>query len=75
MKNVVLVHGGFVDGAGWKGVYQPFTLSIPARLFICQYMLAFSILGAWKQRMDGAPFRRRSVSHAPEQALWPVIGP
>src|ERR1700756_3325998 len=22
MKNVVLVHGGFVDGAGWEGVYQ-----------------------------------------------------
>ncbi len=22
MKNVVLVHGGFVDGSGWEGVYQ-----------------------------------------------------
>ncbi len=22
MKNVVLVHGGFVDGAGWEGVYM-----------------------------------------------------
>jgi len=22
MKNIVLVHGGFVDGAGWKGVYK-----------------------------------------------------
>src|SRR3954463_5084850 len=22
MKNIVLVHGGFVDGAGWEGVYQ-----------------------------------------------------
>jgi pimeloyl-ACP methyl ester carboxylesterase len=22
MKNIVLVHGGFVDGAGWKGVHQ-----------------------------------------------------
>src|SRR5262245_53991526 len=22
MKNVVLVHGGFVDGAGWEGVYH-----------------------------------------------------
>ena len=22
MKNVVLVHGGFVDGAGWEGVYN-----------------------------------------------------
>lgn len=21
MKNIVLVHGGFVDGAGWEGVY------------------------------------------------------
>jgi pimeloyl-ACP methyl ester carboxylesterase len=21
-KNVVLVHGGFVDGSGWQGVYQ-----------------------------------------------------
>ena len=21
-KNVVLVHGGFVDGSGWEGVYQ-----------------------------------------------------
>jgi pimeloyl-ACP methyl ester carboxylesterase len=22
MNNIVLVHGGFVDGAGWEGVYQ-----------------------------------------------------
>src|SRR5712671_3006196 len=22
VKNIVLVHGGFVDGSGWKGVYQ-----------------------------------------------------
>jgi pimeloyl-ACP methyl ester carboxylesterase len=22
VKNIVLVHGGFVDGAGWEGVYQ-----------------------------------------------------
>src|ERR1700743_2261505 len=22
IKNVVLVHGGFVDGAGWRGVYD-----------------------------------------------------
>ena len=21
-KNVVLVHGGFVDGSGWEGVYN-----------------------------------------------------
>jgi len=21
MKNIVLVHGGFVDGSGWEGVY------------------------------------------------------
>ncbi len=21
-RNVVLVHGGFVDGSGWEGVYQ-----------------------------------------------------
>ena len=21
-KNIVLVHGGFVDGSGWEGVYQ-----------------------------------------------------
>ena len=22
IKNVVLVHGGFVDGSGWQGVYD-----------------------------------------------------
>ena len=22
IKNVVLVHGGFVDGSGWQGVYE-----------------------------------------------------
>ena len=22
VKNVVLVHGGFVDGSGWQGVYK-----------------------------------------------------
>src|SRR5258706_8715501 len=21
-KNIVLVHGGFVDGSGWEGIYQ-----------------------------------------------------
>ena len=24
-NNVVLVHGGFVDGAGWEGVYRVLT--------------------------------------------------
>ena len=22
IKNIVLVHGGFVDGSGWENVYQ-----------------------------------------------------
>jgi hypothetical protein len=22
MNNIVLVHGGFVDGSGWEGVYM-----------------------------------------------------
>ena len=22
VRNVVLVHGGFVDGSGWRGVYD-----------------------------------------------------
>jgi hypothetical protein len=22
MNNIVLIHGGFVDGSGWEGVYQ-----------------------------------------------------
>src|SRR5438132_2869157 len=25
VKNVVLVHGGFVDGSGWEGVYKTLT--------------------------------------------------
>ncbi|MFF2315226.1 esterase/lipase family protein [Arthrobacter sp. NPDC058097] len=25
VKNVVLVHGGFVDGSGWQGVYDVLT--------------------------------------------------
>jgi hypothetical protein len=25
IKNVVLVHGGFVDGSGWQGVYDVLT--------------------------------------------------
>jgi pimeloyl-ACP methyl ester carboxylesterase len=25
VKNVVLVHGGFVDGSGWQGVYELLT--------------------------------------------------
>src|SRR6187455_1252177 len=27
VKNVVLVHGGFVDGSGWQGVYKALTKS------------------------------------------------
>src|SRR5882724_2881828 len=25
VKNIVLVHGGFVDGSGWQGVYEHLT--------------------------------------------------
>src|SRR5579864_8782947 len=25
LRNVVLVHGGFVDGSGWQGVYESLT--------------------------------------------------
>ncbi len=25
VRNVVLVHGGFVDGSGWEGVYKNLT--------------------------------------------------
>ena len=25
VQNVVLVHGGFVDGSGWRGVYDLLT--------------------------------------------------
>ena len=25
IRNVVLVHGGFVDGSGWQGVYESLT--------------------------------------------------
>jgi hypothetical protein len=25
VHNVVLVHGGFVDGSGWRGVYEALT--------------------------------------------------
>jgi hypothetical protein len=25
VRNVVLVHGGFVDGSGWQGVYESLT--------------------------------------------------
>ena len=25
VKNIVLVHGAFADGSGWKGVYQILT--------------------------------------------------
>jgi hypothetical protein len=25
VRNVVLVHGGFVDGSGWRGVYDALT--------------------------------------------------
>lgn len=30
-KNVVLVHGGFVDGSGWQGVYGPRDLCVAAK--------------------------------------------
>jgi len=28
MNNVVLVHGGFVDGSGWEGVYKTLTRTV-----------------------------------------------
>ena len=27
VSNIVLVHGGFVDGSGWQGVYDALTVS------------------------------------------------
>ena len=29
VRNVVLVHGGFVDGSGWQGVYDLLTADLP----------------------------------------------
>ena len=31
-KNVVLVHGGFVDGSGWQGVYNLLKDDYPVRI-------------------------------------------
>ena len=29
VKNVVLIHGGFVDGSGWEGVYKTSRMASP----------------------------------------------
>jgi len=28
VKNIVLVHGGFVDGSGWEGVYELLAIGV-----------------------------------------------
>ena len=28
VRNIVLVHGGFVDGSGWRGVYDALTAAL-----------------------------------------------
>jgi hypothetical protein len=35
IKNIVLVHGGFVDGSGWQGVYDRLTAD-GYRVFVVQ---------------------------------------
>jgi hypothetical protein len=55
LRNVVLVHGGFVDGSGWQGVYESLRGSSPADL---------ATASAWRQRSPSQhrPCTRLSVA-------------
>src|SRR5437879_2385493 len=63
MKNIVLVHGGFVDGAGWEGVYkilkghgykvsivQNPTISLEDDVAVTKRILATQDAGQWRTR-------------------------
>ena len=80
MNNIVLVHGGFVDGSGWEGVYRKLTkdgynvsivqnptLSLADDVAVTKRVLAAQ---AFINRHDTFPFncqRTFRAGHAPLQ--------
>ena len=63
MKNIVVVHGGFVDGSGWEGVYsilkkdgynvsivQNPTISLEDDVAVTKRILATQDAGQWRTR-------------------------
>lgn len=68
-KNVVLVHGGFVDGSGWQGVYDilsrnGFSVSVVQNPTLS---LAGDV-DATERVIDPLPFR----SSWARSACWPM---
>ena len=64
IKNVVLVHGGFVDGSGWEGVYKAltkngYTVAIvqnPTDLTDILYRFDSEYNPKYERRDSGSPF-------------------
>ena len=78
IKNIVLVHGGFVDGSGWKGVYdllrqdgynvsivQNPTLSLEDDVAVTKPR----IVGAGRPGDPGRPFLWRRGDHRDRAAI------
>ena len=72
-NNVVLVHGGFVDGSGWQGVYnllakQGFTVTCGASL-TAKHSTSTSSRATNKPKMSSGPHRARPHRRHPALAL------
>ena len=71
VKNVVLVHGGFVDGSGWQGVYDllkkdGFVIDAGRRGLRVAPLEAQAITQVYEVRavLDGLAARRAVLAHA-----------
>ena len=65
VKNIVLVHGGFVDGSGWEGVYKALTKA--------GYPIKSKTLATMATRGGGPPYRlfgRRALYRWGDSLQW-----
>ena len=62
VKNIVLVHGGFVDGSGWQGVYDHLTADGYRVAVVQNPTLSLAGLGAHLLGVATTDLRRYGVS-------------
>ena len=76
LRNVVLVHGGFVDGSGWQGVYESLTRD-GFRVAIVQNptLSLDGDMAAVKRVLDAADGPARLVGHSYGGAVITEAGP
>ena len=68
VKNIVLVHGGFVDGSGWQGVHQILTRDGYEVIVVQNPTISLQDDVTVTRRAIAADSRMRSASAAPRMS-------